>query len=105
MKSWDGNRLDSHWRRWCATRRRELQQSGLSSDDAATMAHREARGRRRIGRIVGRRAAMAANLITIRMADGSLRFFLRGNIEDVPRGNQPLARELTEQTVDSAAGR
>jgi hypothetical protein len=48
---------------------------------------------------------MAANLITIRMADGSLRFFLRGNIEDVPRGNQPLARELTEQTVDSAAGR
>jgi hypothetical protein len=105
VTNWNGNRLDSKWRRWCVDRRRDLQLDGLCAEDAAAIAIREARGRRRIGRLVGRRAAMGANLLTIRMADGSLRFFLRGNIEDVPRGNQARVRELTEQTVDAATER
>jgi hypothetical protein len=102
--SWKPKRLDPRWRKWRSARRRELIGAGADPNQAARIATAEARGRSNIARLVGYGAAINADLVVIRQGCED-RVYLKGALNEVPSAWRPRVTELTNQTMQSFAGR
>jgi hypothetical protein len=72
-----GRSLPSVWVRWRRQRYKALVADGLPRRLAWSLARGEARGRHRVSRIIGNRAAQDAELTCV-SSGGGLRFFLTG---------------------------
>lgn len=84
--------LSTEWLRWRSNRRRALIDLGMTHDQAAKLAAREAKGRASIAATVGTVAAMKAELIAF--GENGSRLAIKGSWDLVPPERHQAAQAM-----------
>jgi hypothetical protein len=93
--------LPSAWIKWRRYRYQELIAGGLTGYLAWEVATGEAKGRYRISRIVGNRAARDAELTYV-SSGGQVRFMLTGNVAGLTEEQADAIEKLSREPAPAA---